>query len=170
MATLEYIQRDINLFVDATDYAGSVEQIRLPVLKEKSESHQGGGADFESMMRYGYDALTAEFQIVDLDPSVIVQAGRRYGNDLPLTAYGYLQGERDTRTNAVAYLRGRITELDFATWEPSKKVPLKWTMAINVYRLTIGQAQMFNIDVRNRIFEVAGVDQTVDKRRLLGSA
>lgn len=169
MSALEYVLRDVTFYVDSKDMTGTARSIRLPKITEKSEKLMLGGNNFERSMRYGYEEMTCEWDIAELDPEVLAQAGRNFGNDLPMTAYGYMLGEQGQETNAEVYLRGRISEIDMGTWEPSKFVPLKWNFIPKIFRLNIAGRAIFDINIEARIFIVNGVDQNRNKRLLMGA-
>jgi len=169
MANMQYVLRDCSLFIDEKEFSEPARQIKLPVIKEKTEDYRGGGSDFDRKMRFSFEALEAEFEFAEIDPMLLQKAGFVYGKILPITARGYLLGEDENQeANAVAHLRGRISGEDYGTWEPAKMVPVKFTMDVRVFEFSIAGTLLHRINTKDRVFVRGGVDQNIEKRRLLG--
>ena len=76
--------------------------------------------------------------------------------------------EDGTVTPVEIRMRGKIKELDFGTWKPGEKSPLKWMVAPRYYKYTQGGDVLTEIDLENMIAVIDGVDRLQEQRRALG--
>ena len=86
------------------------------------------------------------------------------GAMVPLTLRGALQSEDGTVRAAVIHLRGRIKEIDYGTWKPGEKVPMKAMLSVWYYKLEHGGDTIHEVDVERMIRMVNGVDQLAELR------
>ena len=165
---IKAILRDINLFVDGRGYAGRVEEIELPKLTIKTEEYRGGGMDAPVELDMGMEKLEATLTLSGIDKEVVKLWGVYTSASTPLTARGAVQDEDGTVTAVEVRMRGKVKELDFGTWKPGEKVPLKWMLALRYYKYTQGGEVIHEIDVENKIRIVNGTDQLQAQRAALG--
>ena len=71
-------------------------------------------------------------------------------------------------TAAVASVRGQVKEIDYGTWKPGEKVPLKCSMAVRYYKFEHGDEVLHEIDVDLMVRIVDGVDRLAEQRTALG--
>ena len=162
------ILRNINLFVDGRGYAGRVDEIELPKLTIKTEEFRAGGMDSSVELDMGQEKLETTLTLSGVDREVVKLWGAYTSATTPLTARGALQDEDGTVTPVEVRMRGKVKELDFGTWKPGAKVPLKWMVALRYYKYTQGGEVIHEIDVENMIRIVDGVDQLQAQRAALG--
>ena len=162
------ILRNINLFVDGRGYAGRVDEIELPKLTIKTEEFRAGGMDAPTELDMGLEKLETTLTISGIDREVVKLWGVYTSASTPLTVRGALVDEDGTVTPVEVRMRGKVKELDFGTWKPGEKVPLKWMLALRYYKYTQGGEVIHEIDVENMIRIVDGTDQLQAQRKALG--
>ena len=162
------ILKNCNLFVDGRGYAGKVTEVNLPKLTVKMEEHRDGGMDAPAEIDMGLEKLECDFSTSSIDADLLRSWGLAPGNLVPLTFRGALVSEDGTVTAAVASVRGQVKEVDFGTWKPGEKVPLKCAVAVRYYKFEHGGAVVHEIDVDNMIRKINGVDQLAEQRTALG--
>ncbi len=165
---IQDILRQVNLFVDGRGYMGRVEEIELPKLTVKTEEFRAGGMDAPVELDMGMEKLESTLTVSGVDRELLKLWGVAPGNITPLSVRGSLQSEDGTVTTVEVRLRGQVKEIDWGTWKPGEKAPLKIMLALRYYKLTHGGELVHEIDVENMIRVVAGVDQLQQQRDALG--
>ncbi len=165
---IQDILRQVNLFVDGRGYMGRVEEIELPKLTVKTEEFRAGGMDAPVELDMGMEKLESTLTVSGVDRELLKLWGVAPGNITPLSVQGSLQSEDGTVTTVEVRLRGQAKEIDWGTWKPGEKAPLKIMLALRYYKLTHGGELVHEIDVENMIRVVAGVDQLQQQRDALG--
>lgn len=165
---IQDILKNINLFVDGNGYAGKVEELNLPKLTLKTEELRAGAMDAPAEIDVGMEKLEADFSTSGVDAEVLKLWGVRRNNFVPFTFRGAVQSEDGTVKAVVAQIRGTIKEIDWGTWKPGEKAPLKAMIAIRYYQLTHDGTVIHEIDVDNMIRIVDGTDQLAAQRTALG--
>ena len=162
------ILRNINLFVDGRGYAGRVAEVNLPKLTVKTEEHRDGGMDAPVEIDMGLEKLECDFSISAIDADVLRSWGLNVGALVPVTFRGAVQSEDGSVKAVVAEVRGQVKEIDWGTWKPGEKTPLKAMIAPRYYKLTHDGQTIHEIDVDNMIRVVDGADQLAAQRAALG--
>ena len=162
------ILRNINLFVDGRGYAGRVEEFDPPKLTIKTEEYRAGGMDAEVELDMGMEKLETTLTISGIDKEVVKLWGVYTSASTPLTLRAALVDEDGTVTPVEIRMRGKVKELDFGTWKPGEKAPLKWMVALRYYKYTQGGEVIHDIDVENMKRVVNGTDQLQAQRQALG--
>ena len=162
------ILRNINLFVDGEGYAGRVDEVVLPKLTIKTEEFRAGGMDAPVEIDQGMEKLEATLTTSGIDKVLLERWGVVLGEHVPFTLRGALRDEDATVRPVVAHIRGRIKEIDFGTWKPGEKAPMKAMVAVRYYKLELEGAVLHEVDVENMIRIVNGVDQLAGVRSALG--
>lgn len=137
------VLRNINLFVDGRGYAGKVEELNLPKLE----------CDFST------SGVAAE---------VLKLWGVGPGTFTPFTFRGAVQSEDGSVKSVEVRVRGVVKEIDWGTWKPGEKAPLKAMIALRYYQLTHDGTVIHEIDVGNMIRTINGTDQLAAQRAALG--
>ena len=160
--------KNVNLFVDGRGYAGQVMEANLPKLTVKMEEHRDGGMDAPAEIDMGLEKLECDFSTSNIDAELLRSWGLAPGNLVPVTFRGALESEDGTVTPVVASVRGNVKEVDYGTWKPGEKVPLKCAMAVRYYKFEHGGQVIHEIDVDNMIRMVNGADRLAEQRSALG--
>lgn len=162
------ILKNFNLFVDGRGYAGRVDELTPPKLAVKTEEHRAGGMDAPVEIDMGLEKLECSLSTAGIDPDVLKLWGVHVGTQVPLTFRGALQAEDGNMKSLVIHARGQVRELDFGSWTPGEKAPLKATLACRYYKLELDGQTLHEIDVENMTRIVNGVDQLAAMRQALG--
>ena len=162
------VLKNVNLFVDGRGFAGQVMEVNLPKLTVKMEEHRDGGMDAPAEIDMGLEKLECDFSTSSIDAGLLRSWGLAPGSLVPVTFRGALESEDGTVTPVVASVRGSVKEVDYGTWKPGEKVPLKCAMAVRYYKFEHDGALIHEIDVDNMVRIVNGVDRLAEQRAALG--
>ena len=162
------VLKNMNLFVDGRGYAGRVDEIELPKLTLKTEEHRAGGMDVPVEIDLGMEKLETSLTIADYDPDVFKLFGLLDRQDTPVTVRGAIQRQGEAAQPVVVSLRGGWKEIDSGTWKPGDKSTLKVSAALNYFKLTIAGEEVVEVDAKNLVRKVGGVDQMSEIRKAVG--
>lgn len=162
------ILKNMNLFVDGRGYAGRVDEVELPKLTLKTEEHRAGGMDIPIEVDLGMEKMESSLTISDYDPEVFKLFGLLDKQDTQITLRGALQRQGEDAIPAVLNLRGGWKELDQGTWKMGDKSVLKVSVAVNYCKLTIDGEEVLEVDAKNLIRKLGGVDQMARIRDAIG--
>lgn len=157
------IMKDINIFVDGIGHLGTSEEIKLPVIKFKTEGLSRGG--FEKEISLGtFEKLEAEATITEYDPIVYaaIAAGTVTGLGVNITVKGSIL-QKGKHISAVATLQGEI-DVEDGSWKANEKIQRKMKMRVNLYVMEIGGIQGIVFDTENMIAIIDGVDYLASLR------
>ena len=162
------VLRNVNLFVDGRGYAGSVEEVNLPKLTVATEEHRAGGMDAPAELDMGLEKLECDWSASAIDADLLKAWGVAPGNRLPVTFRGALESEDGAVKAVEVRVRGHLKEVDWGTWKPGEKAPLKCMLAVRYYKFTHDGSVIHEIDVDNMKRIVNGVDRLAEQRAALG--
>ena len=162
------ILKNVNMFVDGRGFAGQVMEVNLPKLTVKMEEHRDGGMDAPAEIDMGMEKLECDFSTSRIDAGLLRSWGLAPGSLVPITFRAALESEDGTVTAVAASVRGNVKEVDYGTWKPGEKVPLKCAMAVRYYKFEHGGELIHEIDVDNMVRIVNGVDRLAEQRAALG--
>ena len=162
------ILKNVNMFVDGRGFAGQVMEVNLPKLTVKMEEHRDGGMDAPAEIDMGLEKLECDFSTSNIDAGLLRSWGLAPGSLVPITFRGALESEDGAVTPVAASVRGNVKEVDYGTWKPGEKVPLKCAMAVRYYKFEHGGELIHEIDVDNMVRIVNGVDRLAEQRAALG--
>ena len=165
---LPKILRNFNAFVDGRGFAGRIEEIHLPKLALKTEEFKAGGMDMPVQIDLGMEKLEAELTFAEYDSELFRLFGIIGNAGIAFTLRGCMQATSDNTQPIVINLRGIIKELDAGTWKASEKTSLKCTVAAEYYKLTIDNRELIEIDAKNLVRKINGVDQLASLRNAIG--
>jgi P2 family phage contractile tail tube protein len=163
---LPKILKNFNLYVDGRGYAGRVEEITLPKLTLKTEEFQGAGMSAPVEIDLGMEKLEMELTFAEYDSELFKLFGLTNGSDVSFTIRGAIQGAGETES-VVINVRGFFKEMDGDVWKPAEKATLKCSVACSYYKLSIGGAELIEIDPINMVRNVNGTDQLAQFREIL---
>ena len=149
---------NMNMFLDGVGFAGLVTEITLPVIKFKSEDHQGGGMDAPISIEMGMEPLEASFVLSSYETEVFAAAGFQENVSTGIICRGALKKDDEVIPLNVV-LRGRIEEIDFGTWKPGDESSMKFTLKVDFYQLMKGVVELCYIDIKSSIRRIGGKDQ-----------
>jgi P2 family phage contractile tail tube protein len=162
------VLKNMNLFVDGRGYAGRVDEIEMPKLTLKTEEHRAGGMDVPVEIDLGMEKLEASLTLSDYDQEVFRLFGLLDRQDTPVTIRGAIQRQGENAQAVAVSLRGGWKEIDSGTWKPGDKSTLKISVAVNYFKLTIAGEEVVEVDAKNLVRRVGGVDQMAEIRNAIG--
>lgn len=162
------IRKNFNLFVDGRGYAGQGQEFNAPKLSLKVEEWRGGGMNAPLELDMGLEKLESDFTLLQYSADVLALFGLAAGNTVPLVVREALESFDGTVTPVTHTMRGRIKEVDGGTSKPGDVVPVKFTLALEYYRLQHGDRTVQEIDIPNMVHLIDGVDRLAAQRAALG--
>ena len=162
------ILHNINLYVDGRGYAGRVDEFNPPKLTVKTEEFRAGGMDVPVEMDMGMEKLECDFSVSGIDAEVLKLWGVAPGEQVPFTLRGAVQSEDGAVKSVVHNVRGKVKEVDWGTWKPGEKAPLKVMVAARFYKFESDGEVIHEIDAENMVRIVNGQDQLAEQRAALG--
>ncbi len=164
---MDNILKNMNLGVDGRGYAGKVLELTKPNLTIMQEDYRAGGMDSAVGLDMGMEKMEASAVLGSYDKEVLKLWGLAPGNDVPLTFKGALQNDDGSVDQVLVQMRGTITGLDSGTWKPGEVANLTITMNPHYYKETVAGDVVHEIDVKNMIRIVNGVDQLAGIREAI---
>lgn len=162
------ILRNCNLIVDGRGYAGRLDEVVPPKLTVKTEEFRAGGMDAPVELDQGMEKLECSMSSSGIDQTLLEQWGVATGALVQFTIRGAVQDEDSAVRAVVIQIRGHVKEIDFGTWKPGEKVPMKAMVSARYYKLDVAGRTIHEVDVPNMIRIVNGVDQLAEQRTALG--
>lgn len=162
------VLKNMNLFVDGRGYAGRIDEIELPKLTLKTEEHRAGGMDLPIEIDLGMEKLESNLTISDYDEEIFRLFGLLDRQDTPVTVRGATQRQGEDAQAVIIHMRGGWKEIDQGTWKPGDKSTLKVSVAVSYFKLNIAGQEVVEVDAKNLVRKVGGVDQMAGIRDALG--
>lgn len=155
------------VFVDGRGYFDEAEEVTLPKLKIKTDSHQGGGMDAPVPQDMGMEALTLGLSFAGYDANLAGMLGLHDANT-QITLRGALKRQGQPAQTIVIRARGGVDEQDRGNWKVGEKSMLKLNFQLKFYSEEIDGREIAYIDVMNGIRRINGVDQIADIQAAIG--
>lgn len=162
------VLKNYALFVDGRNYVGQCSSFTPPVLSIKTEDYRAGGMDAPEEVDHGMEKLEASFELLGFDADVLTLTGFVPGAEIMVQARGALESEDGTSKADEITMRGKIRKADQGTWKAGEATPLSVEFAPHYYRQAIDGVEICEIDVRNMIRKIGGVDQLEGQRAAMG--
>ncbi len=163
--------KNLNLFLDGTNYMGIVQSVTLPKLTRKMEAYRGGGMAGAVNVDMGMDdgALDTQWTIGGLEKSLLDQYGDPSVGGRLLRFTGAYQRDDTGEVDAIeVVLRGRHKEIDQGESKPGESSPVTIQTVCSYFKLAINGETQIEVDLLNMVEIVNGVDRQADHRRALG--
>lgn len=153
------ILRNAVPIIDGRRVAGS-SLLQLPKIKAKTEKLYMGGADGETEVEFGLQAMEAKLKLFTVDPEVLKLVGLAPGVFKPFNFNGGTVSEVDGSVrSAIARMSAKIAEDDPGDWKAGDKTEWDYRLIVRTYRLRVGDRVIYDIDPLNFIRLIDGVDQ-----------
>lgn len=166
MRTLPRSIKGYTAFIDGFGMIGLTTGGKLPPIKAKTEGYRDGGMDGEDELEFGIEKLEAELTFAEMNERVL---GTVLSRNKPITLRGSMEGEGGVGAiPVIGQFRGLVTSADPGEWGDPKKGEVKLALTPNYYRLRIGGAEIYEIDLLNGIRRINGIDQLAARRAALG--
>jgi P2 family phage contractile tail tube protein len=166
MANIPKIIRNFNVFVDGTNCAGKVDEVKLPSLKIKVEEHRAGGLDAPVPIDMGMEMIEFGFTAAEHLSEVLGKFGLSNGRAAHLV-FRAAQVADGKVTPYVIEARGLYKEVNLNSVKIGDKAPFEATMACRFFQVTLNGKALIKIDVDNMIREIDGQDQLADIRNAI---
>ncbi|ACS80176.1 phage major tail tube protein [Maridesulfovibrio salexigens] len=168
MGVADNVLKDLELKVDGRGYAGNIESFKPPKLSLKTNDHRAGGMDTSVAVEMGMEPLEASFVLTGHFPEVLTLWGVAVGEKPQMTARGSVESWDGTVTPVVINMRGLISDIEDGDWKPGESNTQTFTIKLDYYKREQGDVVLHEIDVRNMVRKINGVDQLEERRKALG--
>ena len=163
------ILKNINAFIDGRGFAGEVKEYTPPKLTAKLMEYNAGGMSAPIDVAMGaHEKLEAEITICGQSPEVLKGFGLVEGGDIPFNLRAVTEDDDGATHGVEIALTGKIKELDQGSWKPGEEASLKVSLTLSYYRYARDGATLIELDPRNMVAVIDGVDQLADQRTALG--
>lgn len=160
------ILKNFNLMVSRVNYAGKIDEVRLPALTLKEEDHRGGGMDAAVGIDMGMEKLEIGFTSAEHNPAIYRQFGVLSGNALQGTLRAAASDDKTWSKYRVEF-EGHYREIGSTTLAAGEKAPLEATVSLRFYALYYNDQELIYIDVMNAVRRIGGVDVLAGMRAAL---
>ena len=162
---MDAIIKNINLFVDGTNYAGKADTVTPPVLTRLTEEYRGAGMPAPVDIDMGLERMEASWSMSNYEVNIIRLWG--VGDPVSVVFRGAAMGNSGVATAIVLTMRGLINVLDRGDWTPGEKPTLTVTSGLTYYKEEIGGQVIHEIDPAAYLWVVNGVDRMESTRTAL---
>lgn len=160
--------RNFSAMIDGRGYAGRVDEATLPTLEITTEDHRAGGMDAPIQVDMGMEVLEATVVLSDYDEDVIAGFGMLGTAEIPLRLMGAIQRQGEDAQSVDVRLLGRLKSRDPGNWQVGSKQTTTLTYTLTKYSETINGRLLVDIDIKNMIRVINGVDQLASQRAAIG--
>jgi P2 family phage contractile tail tube protein len=161
-----------NVYLNGASLIGQVEEVTLPVLKNKGQEHKALGLLGTLVLPSGFDKLEAKFKFNSFYPTTYRQLANQYrSQDVQVRAsLESHDGDDDfTQVPVVIYLRGYFNETPLGAFKQHDNVELEMSMNVTYCKLVIDGEDIFEFDTLANIYKVDGEDLTAEYRANIGA-
>lgn len=157
-----------SLYVDGENYVGQVKTFSPPDITETTIDLDGGGMIGTVDAFTGFEKLEPEFTMQSWDPDIMALYGIRTGNELGVTYRAHLEDQDGEGTPAALIFRGRIKQLSLGDLAGREQNEPSYMMSAHYHRLEIDGNTILELDFRNHIAMINGVDVWEQARENMG--
>lgn len=160
-----HILTNFDLTIDAMDYAGVVEEITLPVIKEKkTEIKTGRSLSVIKVPTGKIEPLEAKITLNEQNPVIYAVIGAGQG---VFIAKGTEVSQSGTQRNIIATMVGPCETPDFEPWKHGEISKLNMTIDVQKYTLLIDGLPVVFIDILAGIMRIGGFDRSSGTPKLI---
>lgn len=160
--------RNVSVFFDGRGYAGQFDSFDPPKLTLNTEEFRAGGMDMPVEVDMGMEKMECKLVTSSADRAALERFGLADGSGTALTLRGAQQGRGPAVESVEHHVRGQVKEVDWGTWEPGKKGPCSFMVAVHYYKFVVDGATVHEIDPENMKRIINGTDQLEAQRAALG--
>jgi len=150
-----------NVYINGVNLLGRAEEVTLPQIKHIMAEHKGlgmvGAAEFPS----GLEKMEAKFKWAALYPEVMVSVAdptRVVSIQVRASVETYNGLGKIAEVPAVMFLSGIFKEFPMGTFKKHDNAEFDTTMSVYYAKMVIGGLDIFEVDVLENIYKVAGLD------------
>lgn len=160
---------DFNLYVDGRGHAGLVEEINPPKIVAKMLEHEAASMASAIDIPTGrVEKMEMDFTLAGVNKDTLTLWGFVTLSHVKTRISGALRSYDGTTKALSMFTRGLIKELDFGTFKPGDKMPLKAALTLDYYRLEIDGQRLIEIDAINNTNIINDTDQLAEVRQAIG--
>lgn len=165
----KYIRTHNGLYIDGRSKVGDITDYTAPVLEILTEEFRAGGMDMPVNVEMGMAGMTASW-VTGEDPDVFKLFGVvKNGQQIQVFVRGALKDEHTGDViDVVDELHGKITKIDRGTYSSGGLNLTTYEMKLTYYRYEQAGETIHEIDPRNLVRVIDGVDQLAAERAALG--
>ncbi|GAA03237.1 phage major tail tube protein [Photobacterium leiognathi] len=162
------VRKKFGLYIGGRDKVGEVQEYTPPVLEVMTEDFRAGGMDMAIAMDMGMSPMSATWTMAE-DKDVLSLFGLTQGRPVAVFVRSALHDdETGTVVPALEELRGKLTKVDHGTKTSGSYTPTSFEMKLSYYRYEQAGAVIHEIDPKNMVRIINGVDQLAEFRSALG--
>lgn len=160
-----------NVYVDGNNLLGRVQEIELPVVKQKMSEHKAlgmiGTVEFFSGLeklesKLTWNSFYADAMVKAADPSKTVQMQVRSSLET------YDSTGRIAQAPVVVFMTAQHKDFPLGSFKQHDNVELVSMLSVTAFRLEINGESILEIDVLSNIYKVNGVDILANYRSNIG--
>jgi P2 family phage contractile tail tube protein len=160
-----------NVYIDGSSFLGRAEEINLPQIKHVMAEHKALGLVGKGEFFSGIDKMECKIKWSSLYPEVMKKAANPV-TTVALQARASLEsytGEgRTAEVPVVVHLTGTFKEFPLGNFKQHENAEFETQMSVFYAKLVIDGEDIFEIDVLENIYKVAGEDILATFRENIG--
>lgn len=157
--------RNFNVFLDGRSWVGVVKTGKLPAVTIQAEDFRGAGMEGPIQIDMGLEAMTAELEFKEHNPTIVTLFGTRPLLVLRASAMG--QDSFDAQAH-VYTMRGLFRSKATGDFGAGSDVMMTATMGVEAFKHELDGEVLMDIDLVSGRRIIGGVDQGASQRAALG--
>ncbi|AIW21358.1 phage major tail tube protein [Vibrio coralliilyticus] len=163
-----WVRKKYGLYIAGRDKVGAIVDHTPPVLEVITEDFVSGGMDMPIPMDMGMNPISTSWTMGE-DTDTLRLFGLIPGKKVTVFVRGLLMDDESGDTKEVIEeYRGILTKIDRGTYSPNSSAPYTYEMKLSYYRYEVNGEDIHEIDPKNMIRKIDGVDQLAAARKALG--
>jgi len=159
---------NINAFTNGLSHLGEIAEFEEPKIAITTEDWRGGGMLGPVKIDMGVEALEATLTMGGHVRDMIRHFGTTSVDGVPLRLVAAYRADDGSAAQAVEiYLGARFSEIDLGKGKPGEGTEHKYTVPAAYYRREVDGAVEIEIDMKNGVFLVNGVDRYAEIMAIL---
>ncbi|MBT0961673.1 phage major tail tube protein [Denitromonas iodatirespirans] len=155
-------------FADGVSYVGQASEITLPSLSRKTEEMRNGGMNAPIDSDMGMEGMTMEVT-TGLARELFTGFGHPKADGVLWRFTGAYQESTSGAVTAVEIVaRGRYKEINMGNAKAGEDAPIKLSMSLAYYKLTIDNEVVVEVDPINFVEVINGEDRLAAQKAALG--
>lgn len=160
-----------NVYINGTNHLGRVQEMELPVVKQKMAEHKALGmvgtveffAGLEKMeAKLTWNSFYADAMVAAADPTKTVQLQVRSSLET------YDSTGRTAQVPVVVFLTAQYKDFPLGNFKQHDNVELVSMLSVTAFRLEIDGQSILEIDVLANVYKVNGTDVLTQYRANIG--
>ena len=140
---------------EGTALESKVKSVDLPTIAEETQDYRGFGMGAPVKVAVGMQAMETVITLGELSASMLSAYGIDQGKNVGLVIRGAVGGGSAIDAVVVS-LRGRITQVEFGTWQDGEMAETSITLDTRYIKLTKAGQVALEIDIENNVKNIGG--------------